>query len=147
MITENCWVYQGNPITEIEPSVVGFVYSITNLIDGRIYFGKKQAFFKKTSLKTVLIKRTGLKTKKKIRSMVPSDWLDYYGSSESLKKDVELLGKESFSREILMFCYSLSELSYREAKIQFETDALLFPDKYYNSWIMVRTRRDHLLKK
>ena len=147
MITENCWVYQGNPITEIEPSVVGFVYSITNLIDGRIYFGKKQAFFKKTSLKTVLIKSTGLKTKKKIRSMVPSDWLDYYGSSESLKKDVELLGKESFSREILMFCYSLSELSYREAKIQFETDALLFPDKYYNSWIMVRTRRDHLLKK
>ena len=147
MNTETCWTYQGNPITEIEPSVIGFVYVITNLIDGRKYFGKKQATFKKTTYKMVLVKSSGLKKKKKIRSVVPSDWDSYYGSSTELSKDIEILGKENFSREILMFCASLSSMSYQEARIQFVTDALLHPDKYYNAWISCRTRRDHLLKK
>lgn len=141
----NIWTYQGNPITEIEPSVIGFTYCITNLLSGKKYYGKKNAFFKKTSLKTVTLKN-GTKKKKKIRSLIPSDWPDYYGSSNDLKTDIELLGCENFSREILKFCFSLSELSYHEAKIQFVTDCLLYPDLYYNNWIAVRTRRDHLLK-
>jgi len=143
MTTE--WTYSGNPITEIESSFVGFIYVITHIDTGKRYFGKKNAFFKKTSLKVVMLKN-GTKKKKKIRSLVPSDWSSYYGSSDSLKKDIDLFGKEKFSREILMFCTSLSSMSYQEAKIQFTTDALLYPDKFYNSWIMVRVRRDHLIK-
>lgn len=145
METEN-WIFQGNPIKEIESSFVGFIYVIKHIDTGKQYFGKKNAFFKKTSLKVVTLKN-GTKKKKKIRSLIPSDWQEYYGSSEALKKDVELLGKDKFSREILMFCTSLSEMTYQEAKIQFSTDALLHPDKFYNSWIMCRVRRDHLIKK
>lgn len=140
------WFYENEPVDEIDPSYIGFTYCITNLIDGRRYIGKKKATFKKTSVRTIKIKSTGLKKKKKIRTQVDSDWRDYYGSSEELKADVEKLGKENFKREILRWCRSLSELSYYEAREQFVTDCLLYPDKFYNAWISCRTRRDHLRK-
>ena len=78
METEN-WIFQGNPIKEIESSFVGFIYVITHIESGKRYFGKKNAFFKKTSLKVVTLKN-GTKKKKKIRSLIPSDWQEYYGS-------------------------------------------------------------------
>lgn len=139
------WIYKDKPVDEVDPSFIGFVYCITNNLDGRKYFGKKGLKFKKTSIRTVKLKN-GTKKKKKIRSNVPSDWDTYYGSSEELKADVVKLGKENFTREILRFCKTLSECSYYESKIQFETDCLLYPDKYYNAWISSRVRRDHLLK-
>lgn len=142
----NEWYFNDNPIYEIEPSYVGFVYVIENLLDGRLYYGKKKSTFKKVALKTVTLK-SGVKKKKKIRSVVASDWIDYYGSSEELKSDVEKLGKDNFKRTILKFCTTLSELSYFEAKYQFDTDCLLYPEKYYNSWISVRVRRVQLVKK
>lgn len=139
------WIYKDNLLMEPPEEAIGFVYVITNNLDGRKYFGKKGLKFKKTSTKTVKLKN-GTKKKKKIRSSVPSDWDTYYGSSEELKSDVAKLGKENFTREILRFCRTLTELSYYESKIQFETDCLLYPDKYYNAWISSRVRRDHLLK-
>ena len=139
------WFYKNEPVNEVDPLFIGFVYVISNVIDGRKYFGKKKLTFAKTSIRTVKLKN-GTKKKKKIRSNVPSDWDTYYGSSEELKADVVKFGKENFTREILRFCKTLTELAYYEAKIQFETDCLLYPDKYYNAWIMCRTRRDHLLK-
>lgn len=139
------WTFNNEPVMEIDPMYLGFVYSITNLIDGRIYYGKKKTFFTKTSVKTVTLKN-GTKKKKKIKSLVPSDWQKYYGSSEELKKDVTELGTENFKREIIRFCKSLTELGYYESKIQFTTDCLLYPDKFYNAWISSRCRRDHLLK-
>lgn len=144
MYTE--WLFEDKTVLEIDPAVVGFVYIITNLIDGRKYYGKKNCWFKKTNIKTVT-QKNGIKKKKKIRSLIPSDWPEYYGSSEELKKDVVSLGKENFKREILQYCTSLSKMSYHEARYQFIADVLLKPDEYYNSWISVRTRRDHLLKK
>ena len=140
------WQYQNEIITDIPEKAVGFVYRITNLLDLREYYGKKKATFKKTAIKTVTLK-SGIKKKKKIRSEVQSDWDSYYGSSEELKTDVEKLGRENFKREILKFCYTLSEMSYYEAKVQFDTDCLLKPDKFYNSWISVRIRRAHMIKK
>lgn len=140
------WTYKGEPINEIDPSFIGFIYCITQISTGKMYYGKKKAFFKKTALKTVLVKSTGLKKKKKIRSLVASDWVTYYGSSDALKAEIEKCGVEDFHREILVFCDTESMLSYQEAKIQFTTDCLMHPDKYFNSWIMVRVRRDHLLK-
>jgi hypothetical protein len=75
-----------------------------------------------------------------------SDWMTYYGSSDELNKLIEIHGKENYKREILHWCYSLSELGYMEAKCQFDTDCLRKPDEYMNAWIMVRVRRDHLIK-
>lgn len=140
------WFYNDEPVNEIDPQYIGYVYCISNLLDGRKYFGKKKSKFAKTSVKTIKVKSTGLKKKKKTRTQADSDWRDYYGSSDELKADVEKLGKENFKREILYFCSSLSECSYYEAKIQFETDCLLDPSKFYNRWIMVRVRSAHLTK-
>ncbi len=141
------WFYNNEPINEIDSSFIGFVYLITNLVDGRKYIGKKKCFFQKTNIKTITVKSTGLKKKKKIRSLIDSDWRDYYGSSEELKADVEKLGKDKFRREITRFCISLSELSYYEIREQLVTDCLLYPDQYYNSWVSARVRRAHMLPK
>jgi Putative endonuclease segE, GIY-YIG domain len=129
------WLYKDEEIKEIAP-YVGFVYKITNLTNGRMYIGKKLAFFARFKQ---------VKGKKK-RYKVESDWRDYYGSNDELLKDVETLGKDNFKREIIKFCTSKSELSYYEAREQFITDALL-SEQYYNQYILLRVNSKHLRKK
>jgi hypothetical protein len=140
------WIYNGLPVIEIDPQYFGFVYIITNNTDGRAYYGKKGCFFKKTSYK-VTTRKNGVKYKKKIRSLVNSDWPTYYGSSAELQKDVELHGESNFTREILKFCKTSSELSYYELRYQVVSDCLLYPHLYYNSWISGKIRRSNLLPK
>lgn len=138
------WTYQ-NKIVEILPDdCVGFVYIITNLISGRKYIGKKLAKFSKTTYKTVKLKN-GTKKKKKIRSKIDSDWMEYYGSSPNLQADIDTLGKENFSREILFYCTSKAECSYVEAREQF-TRKVLESDDYYNGHIQVRVHGSHIKK-
>ena len=111
----------------------GFVYQITNLTNGKKYIGKK--FFYSTKTKQVKGKRKKYKA--------PSDWQTYYGSSDSLTKDVLQLGHDNFKREILHLCRSKGECGYLEAKEQFIKGALE-SDDYYNTWIMVRVRKSHI---
>jgi len=139
------WLYNNEQITELPEDCVGFVYLITNLTSNRKYIGKKLAKFSKTSYKTVTLKN-GTKKKKKIKSKIDSDWLDYYGSSIELNKDVELLGKDNFAREILFFCKSKAECSYIEAREQF-TRRVLETTDYYNGQISVRVHGSHILNK
>ena len=139
------WIYNNEQITELPEDCVGFVYLITNLTSDRKYIGKKLAKFSKTSYKTVTLKN-GTKKKKKIKSKVDSDWLEYYGSSIELNKDVELLGEENFRREILFFCKSKAECSYIEAREQFTRKVLETTD-YYNGQISVRVHGSHILNK
>ncbi len=124
---------------------MGFVYLITNITNNRKYIGKKLAKFSKTTQKTVKLKN-GNKKKRKIRSKVDSDWQDYYGSSPELTRDVELLGKENFQREILYYCRSKSECSYIEAREQFFRRVLESAD-YYNGHIQVRVHGSHIKDK
>jgi hypothetical protein len=107
-----------------------------------MYIGKKLAKFSKTSIKTVTLKN-GTKKKKKIKSKIDSDWMEYYGSSIELNKDIELLGKENFTREILFFCKSKAECSYVEAREQF-TRRVLESDDFYNGQISVRVHGSHI---
>jgi hypothetical protein len=124
------WTYQGKTIDELPEGYIGFVYLITNLTDNRKYIGKKLAQFKKS--------RPPLKGKKNRRKYtVESDWRDYWGSSDRLNEDVNTLGTDKFSREILFFCRSRAELSYLEAKEQFDR-RVLETDDYYNGIINVR---------
>lgn len=139
------WLFEGAEVTEIDQKYAGFIYIITQISTGMRYIGKKKSFFRKTALKTVTLKN-GTKKKKKIRTLVPSDWPSYYGSSDTLKAEIEKCGVEDFSREIIKFCTTEAELSYHEAKVQFDTDCLLHPDRFFNSWIMVRCRRSNLIK-
>ena len=124
------WTYQGTPVEEIPDNYIGFVYLITNLTDGKKYIGKKLAKFRKT--------KPPLKGKKRKRkSLVESDWRTYWGSSEHLLVDVTHLGTENFTREILYFCISRAELSYLEAREQFDRK-VLETDEYYNGIINCR---------
>lgn len=139
------WLYNDQCIEELPDDCVGFVYLITNLTNDRKYVGKKLAKFSKTTTKTVTLKN-GTKKKKKIRSKIDSDWIDYYGSSIELNKDVEALGKENFRREILYFCKSKAECSYIEAREQF-VRRVLESTEYYNNNIMCRIHGSHILGK
>lgn len=132
------WLYRDTEFTptELDPKkIYGFVYLITNLVNGRRYVGKKLFFFK--GFKKV--------KKKKKRILVESDWKTYYGSSNALEKDINDLGKDNFRREILHLCTSKSECSYLEMKEQVERNAILC-DGYYNDQIRVRVTRVQLTK-
>ena len=139
------WFYQDIPVETLPEDCVGFVYIITNITNERKYIGKKLAKFSKTTQKTVKLKN-GNKKKKKIRTKVDSDWRDYYGSSPELTKDVELLGKDNFRREILYYCKSKAECSYIEAREQFSRRVLESKD-WYNGHIQVRVHGSHIINK
>ena len=138
------WSYLNEIVETLPEDCVGFVYLITNTVNGRMYIGKKLAKFSKTTYKTVKLKN-GTKKKKKIRGKIDSDWRDYYGSSPELSKDVAQLGKENFTREILFYCKSKAECSYIEAREQFARRVLESKD-YYNGHIQVRVHGSHILK-
>ena len=132
------WTYKGKEITEVSDEYEGFVYLITNLTDNRKYVGKKLAKFKTT--------KPPLKGKKnKRRGTKESDWREYWGSNDHLKADVEKLGPENFTREILYICNSRGLMSYLEAKEQFDR-RVLETDEYYNGIINVRVGGSKILK-
>lgn len=136
------WTFENEIVETLPDDCVGFVYLIVNKANSRKYIGKKLAKFSRTTTKTVTLKN-GTKKKKKVRSKIDSDWLDYYGSSNELSKDIELLGKENFTREILYFCKSKAECSYIEAREQF-IRKVLESDDYYNNNIMCRIHGSHI---
>lgn len=136
------WLYESQPITEIPEEYAGFVYVITNLINGRKYVGKKLSKFSKTTYRVERLKN-GKKRRKKIKSKIESDWQTYYGSSPELTRDIEQLGAENFTREILYYCRSRSECSYIEAREQFAR-RVLESDDYYNNTIQVRIHGSHI---
>jgi hypothetical protein len=138
------WTYQGVLVETLPEECVGFVYIITNITNNKKYIGKKLAKFSKTTYKTVKLKN-GNKKKKKIRSKIDSDWQEYYGSSPNLQKDIDTLGKDKFTREILYYCSSKAETSYIEAREQFDRKVLESND-YYNGHIQVRVHGSHIKK-
>lgn len=129
------WLHNSLPVEEIDiKQYPAFVYRITNLLDGRFYIGYKQTSFSKTKQ---------VKGKKK-KSMVESDWRDYWSSSDELKADVARLGEVNFKREILYFCNSKSMASYLELREQIDCRVMENPDTTYNGIVNARVSRMHL---
>lgn len=114
---------------------IGFVYRITNKTNDMKYLGKK--LFVSTNRLPPLKGKTRKRIVKK-----ESDWKTYFGSSEEVKMLVEQLGADAFHREILYLCKSKGEMSYIEAKLQFQFDVLL-RDDYYNGIINCRINKTH----
>ena len=120
------WTYKGKPFTsEMINGHYGFVYLITNMATGRMYVGRKYFWSKRK------------------RSYVESNWQSYYGSSEYLLEDVEKLGEENFSREILSLHGTKGITNYMEVKEQFARDVLAAKNEngerlYYNANILNR---------
>jgi hypothetical protein len=132
------WLYKNEELHELPKGCEAFVYLITNKTNGMMYVGKKLAKFKVT--------KAPLKGKKnKRRSTKESDWREYWGSSDRLNADVEQLGPENFTREVLYFCPSRGIASYLEAREQFERK-VLETDDYYNGIINVRIGGSNILK-
>ena len=131
------WLYNSQEFTsEMIEEYVGFVYIITNLETNMKYVGKKLF----TSRRTL----PPLKGKKRKRKVVKeSDWMEYYGSSEEVKSLVEEMGGDLFKREILHLCNNRGEMSYLEAKEQFDREVLL-DDGYYNGIINCKIHRSHV---
>jgi len=139
------WLYENSEISELPEDCVGFVYLITNKLSGRKYIGKKLAKFSKTTYKVVKLKN-GNKKKKRIRTKIDSDWQLYYGSNDQLNRDIQELGSDNFTREILFYCKSKAECSYVEAREQFN-HRVLESDDYYNGQIVCRIHGSHIKNK
>lgn len=129
------WIYKGEVISDPGDNY-GFVYVIHNKVNGKKYIGKK--FFWSSKRKQV--------NKVRKRFKVESDWKEYWSSSEEVKKDVEIFGKDSFIREIIHLCKTKGVTNYLEAKEQFLNNVLENKEEWYNTWIMVRVNRSHLNK-
>ena len=138
---ENCWLWENNCLNTAHEDYFGFIYVITNKIDGKIYVGKKQFAFKR---KVTLAKKNQIGNKKKEIKFVDSGWKKYWGSCKLLQEDLKLLGEENFVREILFFAKSKAELTYYELFYQLKHEVLLQPS--YNGWISGKVWKAHLNK-
>lgn len=120
------WLYKNVEfLSEQIGDHIGFVYLITDLSNDKKYIGKK--LFVSTNRLPPLKGKTRKRVVRK-----ESDWKSYYGSSEEVKALVEQ--GISFKREILHLCKTRGEMSYMEAKLQFQYDVLL-RDDFYNEFI------------
>lgn len=112
------WLYEGTEIDQDyfgteqkECEHYGFVYVITNNVNGRKYVGKKVLWSKRT-----LPPLKG-KTRKRI-VIKPSDWMKYWGSSKVVQAEIEKYGIENFSREIIGLYPDKRETNYAELRFQ-----------------------------
>jgi hypothetical protein len=132
------WIYQGKVFDDssIPENAVGFIYIMSAIIDGKsfMYIGKKNFYSetKKAMGKKALAAVTDKRLKKytKVKKL---NYANYYSSNDVLKK----AHKEGvvIKREILRICYSATELTYYECKLQFVYE-VLENDKYLNSNIL-----------
>jgi len=122
------WQYLDHPVDpRIEETFFGFVYKVTEISTGRIYYGSKRFSFKTTKkpLKGRVNKRRGKK---------PSDWQTYTTSSTKINELVQLNGINSFKWEILKLVDCAWDLQYEEALRIIESNALR-DNKYFNDYI------------
>jgi hypothetical protein len=137
----NEWTFNGVTFSsddakaKIEEGFIGFIYLISDKSNGKMYVGKKLLVGKRR-----LPPLKG-KTRKRVK-IVESDWKTYHGSSELLQEEAKKRPCDFF-REILFFAKSKGELSYLEAKEQFDREVLL-RDEYYNNFIGCKIHGAHV---
>lgn len=121
LINEDVYLYE---------NMFGFIYEITNKVNGKKYIGKKQCCRR--------VRRKPLKGKTRNRiDHKESDWKTYTSSSKELNEDIQKCGLENFEFRIIKVCGSKWELGYEEIKEQIARDVLR-KDEYYNGIINVR---------
>ena len=130
------WYYNNEEFNSTPDEYQGFVYIITEISTDKKYIGKKN-FWKP---KTLPINK---KRKRRVRTRTESDWREYYSSSHEVVALVEQNGVGNYRRDILKLCKTKGEMSYYEAKLQFEHDVLL-RDDYYNEFIGCKIHSKHL---
>lgn len=136
------WIYKGKIVNEeFAPpeGSVGFVYMIYKYKDSyergladknwpltepdKIYIGKK--FLIQTNKKRIGVREIkATKTRKRVRRVTKSsNWMEYESSCKPLQQEIKE-HPEQFRKEIIRFCYSKKELSYREVQEMFRYNIL-----------------------
>jgi serine/threonine protein kinase len=142
------WLYENKVIEKTEDfleGTFGYVYRITNLVNGKSYIGKKQLLSKinkklgKKEIAALPTQRGRTPSTKLIIS--ESNWLTYWGSCKPLLNDIKLLGEDKFKREILTICKTKKQLTYYEVMHQVKED-VLFIDSYNDNILAKFHRRD-----
>ena len=131
----NPWIYKGDIFNSDDiGDHYGFVYRITNTTSSKSYIGRK--YF--------VQKRKPKGGKRRVTS--ESNWKQYYGSSDELKRDIRDFGRENFRREILSLHTTLGRVNYEETKQLFLHNVLAEKlndgsPAYYNNNILGRYYR------
>ena len=130
------WYMNDIEFTDAPDDIEGFVYVITDKRNNKKYVGKKRfwSVTRKPPLKGKTRKRVVRKE---------SDWTKYYGSSELVNQLLVEHGEDNFHREIIHLCKTKGEMSYLEAKEQFDRNVLL-NDDYYNEFIGCKIHSKHV---
>ena len=126
------WYYEDKPYDDTPDEYQGFVYVITELDTNKKYLGKKNFWKPKNS-----------KRARRVRTRTESDWREYYGSNKELQLLVESRGESNYKREIIRLCKTKGEMSYFEAKAQFD-NGVLFSDEWYNEFIGCKIHSRHI---
>lgn len=136
-LTPVSWRFKDKLITEIADmpeGTFGFIYRVTHLPTKQKYIGKKVLFFErnvklgKRELEALKEERKaagiGGRVPQKKKVVKESDWKEYYGSQEEIKKLVRSSKPEDWTREILDFVPTKKLLTYYEIKHIFINNAL-----------------------
>lgn len=130
------WYYNDEEFNDTPEEYQGFVYQITEIDTGKKYIGKKNFWKPKTLPKNS-------KRSRRVRTRVESDWRTYFGSNKEVQSLVEEKGIDNYERIILRLCKTKGEMSYYEAKEQFDRN-VLFSDEYYNEFIGCKIHSRHV---
>ena len=146
------WVYKDINVSSIDEIIniscidsnpVGFIYIITNKVNGKIYIGRKSfTATKKTALgKRALASMTDKRGSKNKTVIKHSNWSNYSGSNKHLNEDIK--NGDGVNREIIHLCYTKKQMTYWELYYQIQYDVLR--EKSYNDNILGKFFRSDLL--
>lgn len=131
---QRMWTYKNTTEFDVPNGAIGYIYRIINKLDNRIYIGRKMLT---STRKKVLSKKEKLlpenSRKKFKRETKETNWQNYWGSCAELTEDIKKLGQENFTREILAFLNTKTDVSYYETWYQIKYDVLFEPS--YNRHI------------
>jgi len=148
-MTHPCWTYGGkivNEISDMPEGTYGFIYQVTHKPSSLKYIGKKVLYFErnkrlgKRALQALREERKskgiGGRVPLKQKIITESDWKDYYGSHEIIKKLIANHPVEQFERRILQYVFNKKQLTYFECKHLFINEVLDTRNNYINDNIL-----------
>jgi len=143
------WIYGIDNFDELTLSEmvgnvpVGFIYSITNTNNGKVYIGRKSFLTtRKVGIgKKAIANMVDKRGSKKKTIVNQSNWEVYTGSNKQLNEDIS--SGNNVRREIIKLCYTKKQMTYWEMFFQFQYDVLR--EESYNDNILGKFFRSDLL--